>query len=142
MDNRFFCKQLRSQMNINGWIMLLYYAIMNVMVSIMMFAQAFVSALQGEKITEELLTQMLLSNGWGYLIASAIGFALMLLWKKKDFCFRLIWRSDKRMTCGSFFVLLCLFLGGQGFFQLFSWGLEFLLNLLGLSGMAAMETAH
>ena len=141
MDDRLIRKQLRGQMNINGWVMLLYYALMNVMVTAMFVSQILAYAMNGVELTEEQMNGLLLSNGWGYVIASITGFVLLLLWKKKQFCFHEIWKSDKRMTFGSFLVLLCLFLGGQGLFQLYSWGLEFLLNQIGLSGMAAIESA-
>lgn len=141
MDEKLIRKQLRGQMNINGWVMLLYYALMNVMVTLLFMSQIFAYALNGIELSEEQLNQLLMSNGWGYVIASVTGFILLLLWKKKQFCFHEIWKSDRRMTCGSFVVLLCLFLSGQGLFQLFSWGFEFLLNQIGLSGMAAIETA-
>lgn len=141
MDDRLIRKQLRNQMNMNGWVMLLYYALMNVMVTAMFVSQIFAYAMNGVELTEEQMNGLLLSNGWGYVIASITGFVLLLLWKKKQFCFHEIWKSDKRMTFGSFLVLLCLFLGGQGLFQLYSWGLEFLLNQIGLSGMAAIESA-
>ncbi len=141
MDEKLIRKQLRGQMNINGWVLLIYYALMNVMVTMLFVIEAVVYAIRGGELSEEQLNQMLVSNGWGYLIAVFMGGVFLLLWKKKQFCFHEIWKSDRRMTCGSFFVLLCLFLSGQGLFQLFSWGFEFLLNQIGLSGMTAMETA-
>ena len=45
------------------------------------------------------------------------------------------------MTAGTFFALLAVFLSAQFFAQLFSIGLEWLLNLMGLSAMAALEAA-
>jgi membrane protease YdiL (CAAX protease family) len=87
------------------------------------------------------LGEQLLGNGWGYLLACLAGGILLLLWKKKDFCFRTLWIPGKPMTAGAFFGMLCVFMSGQAVFQLLVPVMEWLFNLIGLSVMDALESA-
>ena len=144
MDERKIKAQLRREMGKTGWALLIYYLLMNAAVAAAGIIQVVFTLLtdtSGELLVEDTVTQALTENGWGYLAAILIGGVLMLLWKKKDFCFRKIWRSEQNMTPGSFFALLAIFLSGQLLFSLLYEGLEWLFNLFGLSVTGAMEAA-
>jgi len=144
MDERQIKGQLRREMGKSGWVLLIYYLLMNTAVSLAGVIQ-FVAAAMVEGVEnilfEDMIFDALLDNGWGYLVTIVIGAVLMLLWKKKEFCLHTIWQSSGEMTLGSFFMLLSIFLGGQIVFSLFSMGLEYVFNLFGLSVMEAAETA-
>lgn len=144
MDERKIKAQLRREMGKTGWALLIYYLLMNTLVSLAGVLQFVVSAvINGVEnvLFDNTLFDALLENGWGYLAAITVGGVLMLLWKKKQFCFHTIWESQKDMTAGSFFMLLAIFLGGQIVFSLTSQGLEYVFNLFGLSVTESIEFA-
>jgi membrane protease YdiL (CAAX protease family) len=82
-----------------------------------------------------------MSNGWGYIATCILGGIILLLWKKKDFCFKIIWKTGRPLKLGSFFSITAIFISGQLVFQVLAVILEWLLNLLGLSLMDSMEAA-
>lgn len=144
MDEKLIKRQLRRDMGKTGWTLLIYYLLMNSVVSlagILHFAVTLIINGVEDILVEDAFTDAILENGWGYLAAIVIGAGLMLLWKKKQFCFHTIWESRRDMTPGSFFMILALFLGGQLVFSLLSEALEYLFNLFGLSLMESMEAA-
>lgn len=144
MDERKIKAHLRREMSKTGWVLLIYHFLMSAIVSmvgVVQFLFDFIAGGAEELMIDDLIADALLENGWGYLIAILIGGFLMLLWKKKEFCFHTIWKSERDMTVGSFFMLLAIFLGGQIVFSLASQVLEFVFNLFGLSVMDAAETA-
>ncbi len=134
------CRQLRRDFSKSGWALLIYYGVMNasvfavavIGVFVLMLRAAFGSSLAPVQL-EEMLVQSILSNGWGYLLAIVIGGALMLLWKKKEFCLKTIWKQGRPMTLGAFLLILPVFMGGQAVSQLITPILDYLLGLVGLS---------
>lgn len=147
MDKKQIFKQIRREYGANGWALLIYYFIMNACVSGAMLVQAMVMILTDPVLLADPdgfageLAEQLLGNGWGYLLACLAGGLLLLLWKKKDFCFRTLWKPGKPMTAGAFFGMLCVFMSGQAVFQLLVPVMEWLFNLIGLSVMDALESA-
>lgn len=147
MDKKQIFKQIRREYGSNGWALLIYYFIMNACVSGAMLVQAMVMILSDPVLLADPdafageLGEQLLGNGWGYLLACLAGGILLLLWKKKNFCFRTLWIPGKPMTAGAFFGMLCVFMSGQAVFQLLVPVMEWLFNLIGLSVMDAMESA-
>ena len=147
MDKKQIFKQIRREYGANGWALLIYYFIMNACVSGAMLVQAMVMILSDPVLLADPdgfageLAEQLLGNGWGYLLACLAGGLLLLLWKKKDFCFRTLWKPGKPMTAGAFFGMLCVFMSGQAVFQLLVPVMEWLFNLIGLSVMDALESA-
>lgn len=143
-------KFLRSKFNPMGWSLLLYYLIMNFAVLMVVLTDVLIRFV--EMITqsgmeslaenaEQIVWDCFMSNGWGYFLAAVIGFVILLLWKGNRFCFHDIWVSQQRMNGWDFVSLLCIFVGGQLVFQLFSSLLEWVLNLIGFSAMEAIESA-
>ena len=144
MEERLIKAQLRCEMGKTGWVLLIYYLLRNSMVfvaSILQFAVALIPGSVETVLFEESLLDSPMGSGWGYLAAAVIGVVLVFLWKKKQFYFHVIWKSERDMTPGSFFTLLAIFLGGQLVFSFLSEGLEWLFNLFGLSVMDAMDAA-
>lgn len=142
-------RQARMGMNRVGAALIVYYIIMNIAVSIAMLADLcvylFSILARGDALTMDQLMERIMDfatgNGWGYILAIIAGCVIVLLWKGKDFCFREMFTKEKKMTPGVFLMLLCVFIAPQAILQLYAPALEWLLNQMGLSAMAALEMA-
>ena len=138
---------LRPRFTRLGLILLAYYGIMNAAVGLVfgldilgLILDGVFSNGLGNLSVEEQVTS-LVANGWGYILATCIGFLILLVWKKGDYCFRFLWKREKRMDGKSFFSILCVFLSAQAVFQLLAMGMEWFFNRFGLSVMDSMEAA-
>lgn len=148
MDKKMICKRLRHEFSTSGWILLLQYGIMNFSVMLVCFIDGLLYLVRmilagqddPDAFLDYILTSML-TNGWGYVLAVAIGALVLLLWKKKDFCLKTIWQRNEKMTPGAFFSLLALFFGVQALTQTFAVGMEWLFNQFGMSLLDSMEVA-
>ena len=140
MDEKLVCQRLRHKFSITGWILLLYFGIMNSVVAGAGFAAAFVFALSDPHASEEAMALMVESySGWGYILSVAVGFFLLLLWKKRDFCFCEIWKSERQMTPGAFFSLFAIFFGIQALLQVMTGYMEQIFNFFGSSMLDGLE---
>ena len=149
MDEKQYIGQARRRMNLVGFSTLIYYAMMNFFVTLVMIVDAAVFAvkrvMQAQPLDFDIVMEYLLdsitSNGWGYILCVLVGALILLLWKRKAFWKNEMFATERKMTVGTFFKLLTVFLSAQLFAQLFSIALEWLLNLMGLSATAALEAA-
>lgn len=149
MDERLERKQVRRASSIAAWAVLLYYGILNACVLLvdvpLIVYRVMKAVINGELLTpmdaSEMTMEVVMGNGWGYLLAVAVGGLILWLWKGNDFCFRQMWRRERCMDTGSFFALLAIFVSGQMVVQILSPLIEWVLNLFGYSAMAALETA-
>lgn len=149
MEQKLAVKQARKGMNRIGLILLIYYGIMNLFAILAIFADMVVYLVrllaQGMTLDVDALVNYVmeraLTNGWGYILSILAGTAILLLWKGWGFVRDDMFRRDKTMTVGSFFQILFVFFSAQFLSQLFALGLEWLLNRMGFSAMAAMEMA-
>ena len=141
-EYRLYKKDLRRRFSVIGWTLLAYYGIMNASVFLAALVETFsrmiLSLSAGNP--DDLVSGA--SNGafgvWGYFLAAAIGFMILLLWKKPAFWKKEIWAKGKPMKVAEFLPLLCIFLSGQLVYQLLMIIAETILNLFGLSAMAGM----
>ncbi len=147
MDKKQICRQLRHEFGKIGLALLIYYGIMNVTVilatvveSILYVFGALSSGADMDALAGEIVSRVV-SNGWGYILASFIGFVAILIWKKPHFCFVEIWKTDRPMRPGGFAALLCIFISGQALFQLGAAAMEWFFNLFDMSIMDALESA-
>ena len=134
---------LRRQANVQGGVLLLYKGILNLMVVAAVFASAFAqmfatmfssameSAAMPELDLDAIMSEMMDSMGWGYLMAVLVGWVLLRLWKGNDFFHYEIYRTGRPMHLGTFVCLVCLAFGCQLPAQLLTMGLEWLSNLFG-----------
>lgn len=142
-------KQARRGMNQLSLTVLVYLALTNILAICVLIADMIVYLsklmIQGQSLDVNALidyaTQRLLESGWGYILAIAVGALIVLLWKGSGYWKREVFEKQKSMTVGTFFQLLCVFLSAQFIFQLVVNLTEWLLNLMGLSAMAAIEMA-
>lgn len=141
-------KAARGEMNKLGGTMIVYYLIMNTAVSIVMLADACIyligALIKGTPLgINDIINRILdfaTSNGWGYILAIAAEVVILLIWKGKGF-FGEMFIRQKRMTPGVFAAILCVFLLPQALLQVYAPALEWVLNQMGLSAMAALEMA-
>lgn len=141
MDEKVVCHRLRREFDKVGLTVILYYLMMSFLVFAAMLIQQVVLALQNADMESEAVQQALASNGWGYIITIAIGFGILLIWKKPAFCFRTIWQKNRTMGFGTFMALLCIFVSGQFLFRIIAILMEMVAKLMGFSIMDSLNSA-
>lgn len=148
MYEKMACSHLRREFSKSGWALLIYYGIMNVAIILVLVVDVMIQAVQmaltGMSSVESIMQNIsdsLLTNGWGYLLAMAIGGGIMLLWKKREFCFHTIWQKEKPMTAGAFFSLAALFFSAQALVQVSATAMESFFNIFDMSIMDVLESA-
>lgn len=77
----------------------------------------------------------------GSSIAVFIAVFFLALYMRKTIKFKEIFAKQKSMNFKSFFIIFCVFYGGQLVFGLADMGVEALLNLIGYSAQEAVESA-
>jgi len=141
---------MRGECGKMGWTLLIYNMIMSTAVTAVCMADALIRtvmlALEGTaedlaEIYANTLSESMTSNAWGYIFAMLLGWGILLLWKKRQFCLREIWQTGKTMTCSAFFRILFVFLSGQAVFQVLAIVLESIFSLFGMSVMGPIESA-
>lgn len=149
MDERFCKKAIRKEFSKQGWALLIYYGIMNVAVLLCTLIDLIIWSVRtimeyGFDVPADYAERMMesvLGNAWGYFLAAAVGFLILLLWKGRRFTFGEIWTKGRPMRVGEFIPITCIFLSAQVIFQIIASILEMILNSFGLSAMHAIESA-
>lgn len=146
MYEQFRLKQLRKAYSRQGWILMVYYGILNTAVILLMlaeaFAQAFATIMSGGEVDPDQMAQALAADsGWGYWLAIGVGLFILLLWKKPRYFTQTLWKPGKPMKIGSFFALLAIFISAQLGIQILYMLLELLANQFGYSMVQSMESA-
>lgn len=143
-------RDLRREFNMPGLAVLVYTFTMNVMVTVAVVMELAISLVRalaafGPELDPDVfltaLEESVATNAWGYVAAGGVGYLILRLWKKKEFCRKTIWQKGRPMTPSAFFGLLCVFSSGQMVFQLIAVVMESLLNLVGLSLLESVEMA-
>lgn len=150
-------RQLRRQANIQGGALMIYKGILNVAVYAVMLVAAVAAVLTGvlleafsqmapeapepnlDAVGDVVAEAMNSAMGWGYLLAVAIGWLILRLWKKKAFFKNEIYKPGKPMTIGAFFTLVAIVFGIQVPAQLWSMGLEWICNQFDLYLLEILE---
>lgn len=144
MDHKLERKQLRKAFSPLGWALLIYLLLLNAFVTIGAMVDVFLISLRemnGEILSMEQREQILMNNGWGYLVTIAVGLVALRVWKGKQFCSQTLWTRGRPMKLGDFLCLTCLFLAGQAAFQILALVQESILNQFGLSALSSIESA-
>ena len=139
-ENKQICQSLRKEFSKSGWALLIYYGIMNAAVAAVAFVSV-IAVVVGSVMDPnaslffvmQQLEEAILGNGWGYLLAIVIGSVAMVVWKKKEFCFKTIWKPGKPLNMKDFFCILAIFVSGQALAQLLTPLLEWIFGLMGIS---------
>lgn len=146
-QERLYAKHLRRTFSPVGWTLVIYYLLMNVAVVLVLVVDMVVKMLP--MLVENpdympdaaAMTENIASNGWGYILAVAIGLFVLLVWKGKDYWRNEMFAKGKPMGVGTFFALVSIVFGIQLVASLMSTVLEFILNQFGLSMMSILESA-
>ena len=150
MDERLRKKQIRRDFGRQGWALLIYYGILNLSVILVVMADSILRNLSafmkyGPDVDSEIVDQAveasLAGNAWGYFLAAGFGFVLLWIWKGSRFTFRDIYTKGKPMKFKDLMAILCIFMTAQLLFQIVTTIIELILNIFGLSAMAALEAA-
>ena len=149
MDEKQYRKLVRRDFGRQGWTLLIFYGIMNVAVIFTMMIDLVIRSVevivdQGLDAFEtnyDAIAEQAGGNAWGYMLAYGVGFLILFLWKGRKFLFSDLWCKGKPMHATDFFPILCIFVSAQVLFQLLATVIELVLNLFGLSAMAALESA-
>lgn len=136
-------KHLRREFGEPVWALLIYLLVMNVCVFIALTVEMLLTLLCDAPtfLAYDDTQSSISSNGWGYVAAVIIGAAMLLIWKKKEFCLHTVRQKNRKMQPRSFLMLLCIFLGCQIIFQGISLLFEWLLSFFHLSVLHSMEAA-
>lgn len=136
-------KWLRRQFSPIGWGLVGYYVLMNVVVTaamtVDMLGQSMNAILAGD-FGMELDMDALMSNGWGYIVATIAGLLILHAWKGPDFFRQEILAKERTMQPGVFFGLLALCLGSQMANSLWISLLETVLNVFDISALGILES--
>ncbi len=142
MDDKRINKGLRREFGGLCWVLVAYFALMNLMVILSMALDSFrlgvENALNGTYMSEEALAQ-LTSNGWGYIVAVLTCMVILFNWKDETFWKERVLAKGERMTAGSFAVLLCLCMAAQLLNGFWVSGLEMVMNLFDKSLLESLE---
>ena len=138
---------IKRRLSTSGWILLIYYAIMNAAVIGYMLVETVVRLFQGVASADQAAIENAVlqsaESAWGYFIAAAVGLVILLFWKKPRFFKEDVCYKGKPMKAGDFLTVLCIFLSGQLIFRLGTVLLELLLNTFGYTlaeGLESMQT--
>ena len=147
MNKQLDCQSLQREFGSPTLALLIYYGVMNAVVILVAIPDCVVfaigciqSGIGIDELTDAIINRIA-GNGWGYILACAIGFMAMLIWKKPHFCFVEIWKAQRPMKLGGFAALTCIFISGQAISQLGIETLEHVSNNFGFSIMESIESA-
>lgn len=139
-------KGVKRYMSVTGWALVIYYLLMNVSVIGFVVVEVVAKLLQGfitgDYLSIENAIMQSAESAWGYFFAAAVGFIVLLIWKKPHFLKYEIFAKGASMKVGKFFSILCVFIGAQLVFQLGTSLLEWILNVFGFTiteGLASLE---
>ena len=137
-------KEVKRRMSVSGWTVLVYNWIVSICATGIMAAEVIAKVaegmISGDFMSIENAVLQSAENAWGYVLAVAIGFLILLFWKKPRYFRNEIFAKGAPMKAGSFFAILCIFISGQMVFQVLTTGLEFGLNCFGYTITKGLES--
>ena len=136
-------KELRRRLSPTGWTLTVYYLIMNAAVILWMIMETVFRLLWnlpsfGPSDLENIVYDAS-TSGWGYFLATGIGLLILLLWKRTGFFRYEVFAKRQSMKAGSFFGILCVFMGCQFVSQMMVSVTEIILNLFGFTIFEGLE---
>lgn len=139
-------KALRKECNTQGIVLFVYKMIMSTAVTVAMLVGILGHLLSnmGASIDDLLvyLPDIVMEvSGWGYLLAIAVGLAVLFLWKKPTYIRNEIFKKGRPMGIGSFITILCVFMAAQMVSQIGLNIMDSILGVFGKSMSAYLESA-
>ena len=136
-------KLLRRKLGAPGWTLLLYYLILNVAVFLWILGETLFRMgpllLTGDFAAMEQAALAASESGWGYFLGAAVGFLILLLWKKPRYLKKEIFAKGAPMRPSAFLAILCVFLGCQFLSQISLALMEVILNRFDLTIIEGLE---
>ena len=132
---------LRRRFSTVGWALIVYYGIMNVLVTLAVLldsAKGFFRAARGHTFAA-FDPEAAMSNAWGYIFAIFVGAVILYAWKGGEYWKSELFARKKAMKPTVFLSLLCLCAGSQMVNSLWVGLLEMILNQFGSSVAAMLE---
>lgn len=142
MTDKQINKWLRKEFRPIGWILIFYYILMNLLVSLEAVADLARQMLWNVSTGNfpfDVNVDALMDNAWGYILCIFLGIILLHAWKGPDYWQEEIFRREERMRPSVFFCALILCMGSQMVNSLWLTGLELVMNLFGSSMMPMLE---
>lgn len=144
MTDKQINRWLRRRFSSTGWVLLGYYALINILSLLAMFWEALYQVMKmdrrGPFWFRQLNMDAIAGNAWGYITAIGVLVVILHGWKGPEYWRNEVFRKEKPMKLGAFFAILCLCAGSQMVNSLWVSGLEALYNLSDKSLMPLLET--
>lgn len=142
MEEKKVNKWLRHQFSVMGWVVLLYFVLMNVVVTVTMIVDAVGQYLEGFAVGNffpEMDLNALMNNAWGYMLTILVGIVILWAWKGTDYWKDEIFHKEAPIKASAFFALLTMVAGAQLLFTIWVSGVEAVMNQFGKSVMEMLE---
>ena len=150
MNDKWVRRSMRRQISRYSLCLIAYYLLMNYTVlavtELTLVYKGFQSVIQSNTWDafmygiNQAMEAVVYGNGWGYILVCVIAVVVIRLWKGKTF-WNSLFDPKQEMTAGTFFALAAILVCGQLAFQILALIEEFLLNLVGLSVLEAINLA-
>lgn len=143
MEEKQVSKWLRHQFSVLGWVALLYFVLLNVIVTVTQtvdMAGQYLKAYASGNFYPELDLDALMNNAWGYIVTIFTGVLILWAWKGTDYWKEEILHREAPMKTSSFFALLTLVVGAQLIFSIWANTLEIVMNLFGKSVLDMLDS--
>ena len=137
MTDKQINKWLRSRFSSVGWVLIGYYALLNLFVMLEILLGDLIWMLQTYAGKASAFVS---EEAWGYIVSIAVLLILLHVWKGSDFWRTEVLHRERRMQPGVFLCLLILSVASQLLNSFWISGLEMVLNLFGLSAMWVLES--
>ena len=143
MTDRKINKLLRKEFRPIGWILVGYYLLMNLMVTLVscvdLVKQVLWNLILGAPALD-LDMDVLMNNAWGYILCIFLGLILLHAWKGTDFWREEVFRKERKITPFVFLCAMCFCMGSQMLNSVWLTTLELIMNLFGSSLMETLES--
>lgn len=143
MEEKQINKWLRKQFSQVGWTLAVYNVILNLLVVAALFLDTAAGYLRGFAAGDLRFVpdvNAMMGNAWGYILAIAVGLAVLYAWKGGDYWRGEICRKEGRMRYSAFFCLVVLLEGAQMASSLWIGTLETIMNQFDRSVLELLES--
>ena len=143
MNDKQINRWIRRRISEVGWVLIVYYAIMNVLAVLTVYLEEAKQMLWGFAAGDFYSGpdwDVIYGNAWGYIVTIAVGLLILSAWKGRDYWKREVLVREASMRPGVLLCLLSLCIGAQMANSIWVSVLELILNQFGMSAMTILET--
>ena len=138
MTDKQIDKWLRKEFRPISWILIFYYLLLNLLVSLVAVVDTAKQMLRNAAAGNFLMDvdmDALMNNAWGYILCIFLGVILLHAWKGPDYWRDEIFCKGRKMTPAVFLCAMVFCVGSQMVNSLWLTGLELVMNLFDSSLM-------